>query len=190
MHRGPNELEPLLRVEKNGRNGWQSGTQPSSRMRRCVAIGVRNASLVGRGGAALTRKIGRSIEFPSKRTDLPRDPARLSAPVAASPVSRLIKCDSPIRFMTERCLRPRRSDDKGIHSFLFMLRRHKYFSECELRVSTQSSPAGSCLQPFLADDTRRYFYGLTYACNLLRRSKCMCSAMLLTIILVRGTTFF
>ena len=50
-------IATTLCVGKNGRNGWQSETQPSSRTRRCV-VGVCNASLVGRGNAALRRKIG------------------------------------------------------------------------------------------------------------------------------------
>lgn len=40
----------------------------------------------------------RSIDFPLKRTDLPHDPARLSAHVTASPIPRLIKCDRPMHF--------------------------------------------------------------------------------------------
>lgn len=106
-----------LRVGKNGRNGRQSETQNASLRRdRCWSSQCEFGGTWRRGSHAKNRSPGRSIESPSKRTDLPRDPARLSAPVAASPVSRLIKRDSPIRFMTERCL-PRDIDDKGHVAF-------------------------------------------------------------------------
>lgn len=69
---------------------------------RCVVMvdAVREISLEGRVGRLSGEKSSgsRSIDFPLKRTDLPHDPARLSAHATASPIPRLIKCDRPIRF--------------------------------------------------------------------------------------------
>lgn len=102
MHRGPNGLQPHCVWERM--EEMDGRVKHSHRVERVVAsleFAMRVWWDVATRLSGEKSVPGRSIEFPSKRTDLPRDPARLSA---ASPVSRLIKCDSSIRFMTERCL--------------------------------------------------------------------------------------